>query len=194
MAMMPVWWKSLLAGLAATTLVAFAGSRPSLAQDSAEVDCASLENIKIANLAQYDFSTCATQSHQGRATEGPVASSHEMLIAVNRSTFVAVRYLEANRYTYFDIDSVADFVPDVLDMPMRNWGDESKYGRFTVAPVEVKITDDSPYLECFAYMSRWGPVALAPGYRYGLGGLYCAVDTLTPTERELEEFLDGVEF
>jgi len=191
---MTVWWRIRLACLAATMLAAFAAARPALAQDSAEVDCASLDNIKIANLAQYDFNTCAQQSHQGRATEGPVASNHEMLIAVNRSTFVAVRYLEANRYTYFDIDDVADFVPNIFDMPMRNWGGELHYGRFTVAPVEVKIADDSPYLNCFAYMSRWGPVALAPGYRFGLGGLYCAVDTLTPTEREFQEFLDGMEF
>lgn len=189
-----VWWKPVLESLAAAMFVALGASGLARAEEFPEVDCASLENIKIAGLAQYDFTSCAAEDHHGRATEGPVSSSHEMLIAVNRATFVALRYLEANRYTYFDIDSVADFVPNVLEMPMRNWGDQRQHGRFIVAPVEVKISDDSPYLSCFGYVSRWGAVALAPGYKFGLGGLYCALDTLTPTDREFEEFLDGVEF
>jgi len=189
-----VWWGPVSASLAVAMLVALGASSLARAEEFPEVDCASLVNIRIADLGQYDFTSCAAEDHQGRATEGPVSSSHEMLIAVNRATFVAMRYLQANRYTYFDIDGVADFVPNVLDMPMRNWGGQREHGRFIVAPVEAKISDDSPYLSCFGYVSRWGPVARAPGYKYGLGGLYCALDTLTPTDREFEEFLDGVAF
>jgi hypothetical protein len=162
--------------------------------ETEDVDCGMLENLAIANLDQYDFASCAMGGNHDRASDGYVASTYEVMIAANRATFVALRYEAAGRYTFFHTGRVADFIPGMLDMPMRNWGSERKHERFALAPVEIKISDDSPYLSCYGYVRRWGVVGLAPGHKFILAGVYCAMDTLEPTDGEIEEFLDGVAF
>ena len=115
----------------AAALVAAAVVAPSAAlAETEDVDCASLEHLRIANLDQYDFTTCTKGDHHNRARDGYVASELEVLVAQSRATFVVLRYEEAGRYTYFPAGSVADVVSDMFGRPMRNWGEERKHGRF----------------------------------------------------------------
>lgn len=183
--------RHVLCRAAAIATLSFAATGAAVAEPG-DVDCASLDRLGIADLDQYDFTSCVSGDDQSRAIDGYVTSEYEVLVAGNRATFVILRYEEAGRYTYFRTGTVASSITGLLDMPMRNWGDERKHGSFALAPVEIKISDESPYLSCYGYVRRWGVVGLAPGHRFILLGIYCAMDTLTPTDGEIEEFLDGV--
>ncbi len=183
---------------AAIAMLACLAGAPAGAEDDGEIDCASLKTVTIQNLAQYDYTYCAAHRSTGRSSgsyDGNVSSSDEAMVAITRATFVAMRVITAGRTTFFPIDDNRDFVANMLpDTPMRNWGAERRYGRFIVTPVEAQVTDDSPFLNCFAFLSKGAPAGLAPGYKSGLGGIYCAVDQLTPTDGEIETFLDDIHY
>ena len=93
------------------------------------------------------------------------------------------------------LDSLRDHIESAFSaFAPRNWGEERTHDRFILADVEAKISDESPYLDCVAFLVRMRPVGLAPGYKEALGGFYCAMDTLEPTEEEVTSFLEGLEF
>ena len=179
-------------------LLACLAAAPATAEEDDEIDCARLKTVTVQNLDRYDYTFCAAHENAGRASGaygGNVSSSDEVMVAINRATFIAMRTLTAGRYTFFAIDDYREFIGSILpSIPTRNWGDERREGRFVLIPVEAKVADDSPYLSCFAFVVKGAPDALGPGYKAALGGLYCAADELVPTDDEVAEFLADVHY
>lgn len=185
--------------LAGAILLALSLAWPGAARaDVVEVECENLESIAITGDEQYDEMVCQAGKFTGLAQgdfRGPVGGSIEMIVAFNRATIAIVRFDASNRRSFMELPSVREHIDGILPtLEPRNWGEERRYARFTLANVEARIADGAPYLECVGFLSRMRPALGAPGYREALGGIYCAVDTLTPTENEVASFLDGLKF
>jgi hypothetical protein len=163
-----------------------------------DVACSELEQLSLGGGETYDETMCMAGNLGGLASgesRRPVGVHLEVIIAYNRATFAIVRLDSSNNRTYMALDSVQDHVEGVFSgFEPRNWGGERPHGRFVLADVEAKIAEDSPYLDCVAFLVRMRPVGLAPGYKEALAGLYCAIDTLEPTEEEVTAFLEGLKF
>lgn len=165
-----------------------------------QVDCTSLQGIAISDPEGYDVVYCYSVSRSGLSSSTgerrmPVGGTTEMIVALNRATFVMVRYEGTNNRTYLRLDDAREALEGTLGVfEPRNWGPETRYERFSLIDMEAKISDESPYLSCVGFLARLRPVANGPGYREAVGGLYCAADTLTPTAAEVRAFLDGLEF
>lgn len=97
----------------AAMIAAMAMAAPGAAMTE-DVECGSLKHLRIADLDQYDFTSCARDTHRSRVTDGYAESKLEILVAQSRATFVVLRYEEAGRYTYFPVRSVADTVSEML--------------------------------------------------------------------------------
>ena len=185
--------------LAGAILLVLGVAWPGAAQaDVVEVECGSLESIAITGDEQYDEMICQAGQFTGLAQgdyRGPVGGRLEVIIALNRATIAIVRFDASNRRSFMELPSVQEHIDGILPtLEPRNWGEERRYERFTLANVEARIADGSPYLECVGFLSRLRPAIGAPGYREALGGIYCAADTLAPTEAEVASFLDGLKF
>jgi len=163
-----------------------------------DVACSELETLALGGGETYDETLCMAGNLGGLASgesRRPVGVYLEVVIAYNRATFAIVRLDSSNNRTYMELESVQDHVEGVFSgFEPRNWGEERTHDRFILADVEAKISEDSPFLDCVAFLVRMRPVGLAPGYKEALGGLYCAMDTLEPTEEEVTSFLDGLKF
>lgn len=191
---MKLWvWRA-----ATLALLLMAGALREARAEAEEVDCATLERISLADPGGYDVTLCWAGAMSGRATGaygGNVGSAVEVILALNRATFVLVRFDAADSRTFMQLPSVRAHLEGILaEMEPRSWGEERRHGRFALAPMEAKVTADSPHLNCIGFLSRLRPDGQAPGYREALGGLYCAMDRLVPTESEIAAFLDGLEF
>jgi hypothetical protein len=163
-----------------------------------DIACSELEKLSLGGGETYDETMCMAGNLGGLASgesRRPVGVYLELIIAYNRATFAIVRLDSSNNRTYMELDSVQDHVEGIFSgFEPRNWGEERSHDRFVLADVEARIAEDSPYLDCVAFLVRMRPVGLAPGYKEALGGLYCAMDTLQPTEEEVTAFLDGLKF
>lgn len=163
-----------------------------------EVACDSLKGIAISGGEQYDEMICQAGKFTGLAQgdyRGPVGGRIEVIIAVNRATIAIVRFDASNQRSFMQLPSVREHIDGILPtLEPRNWSEERRYERFALANVEARIADGAPYLECVGFLSRMRPAIGAPGYREALGGIYCAADTLAPTEAEVASFLDGLKF
>ena len=163
-----------------------------------DVDCGSLEHIRIAAPESYDETYCMAGSLSGLVTGesvGVAGGPLELIVAVNRATFVVVRFDGSNHHTFMRLPSVQQHVESAIPVyDPRDWGEERRHERFAIADFRAKVTEGSPHLSCVGFLARLRPAANAPGYREAVSGAYCAMDTLTPTEAEVAAFLDGIEF
>lgn len=180
-------------------LTAMIAGGPSEAAEN-EVDCSSLQGIAIGNPEGYDAVYCYSVGRSGLSSSSserrmPVGGTTEMIVALNRATFAVVRHDGTNNRTYLRLHDVREALEGSLDaFEPRNWGRETRHDRFSLIELQAKITEGSPYLSCVGFLARLRPVAGGPGYREAIGGLYCAMDTLSPTEAEVRAFLDGLAF
>ncbi len=163
-----------------------------------DVACDSLEHLALGGTESYDEKICMAGNNGGLSSgesRRPVGVAVEVIIAYNRATFAIARFDSTNYRTYMELPSVREHVEGAfVGFEPRNWGEERRYERFTLADVEARISEDSPYLACVGFLARLRPAGLAPGYREALGGFYCALDTLTPTSEEVAAFRDSLEF
>lgn len=175
-----------------------AGPAAGARADVEDVACDSLENLALGGSESYDEKICMAGDLGGLSSgesRRPVGVNVEVIVAYNRATFAIVRFDSTNYRTYMELPSVREHVEGAfVGFEPRNWGEERRYERFTLADVEAKISEDSPHLACVGFLARLRPAGLAPGYREALGGFYCAMDTLTPTSEEVTAFLDSLEF
>lgn len=181
--------------LAALLLV---GGRPEARAESGEVDCGTLKEIAIGNPESYDSIVCIADQFHGRsagAYDGNVSGRVEVIVAYNRASFGLIQFVSTDRRSFIQAQPLREYIDGSMSsLGPRNWGAERRHARFAVADVQAKVTDDSPYLDCVAFVSWMRPAGGGPGYKEAVSGLYCAMDLLKPTEAEVAEFLDGLEF
>lgn len=192
--MMRVMW-----GAAALAAALCAAGIPSAARAEVEdVDCASLAKIAIGHPDSYDTVYCMAGQMHGRSSgpyDGNVGGSLEVIIAVSRATFAMVRFDGTDQRSFLQASSLREHIGAIMNtMQPRNWGEERRHDRFLLSDVQAQVMDDSPFLDCVAFLNWMRPVGGGPGYREAVSGLYCAMDRLKPTEAEVAEFLDGLEF
>jgi len=192
--MRAMWGAALLAAV-----LSVSGPSSEARAEVADVDCAGLKRIAIGDAGSYDRLWCQAGNQSGRSAGGDgnglTGGYLESIVAYSRASFAVIRLFETDKRTYIPARNVQDHIGATLSsVEPRFRSEERRHGRFALADLDARVMDDAPFLHCVAFVSWMRPVGSSPGYREVVSGLYCAMDRLTPTEAEVAEFLDGLEF
>jgi hypothetical protein len=168
---------SLAVATLAAAFVVGSGTAPVLGEDLDDVECSSLEHIKVAGTAA--LASCRSGAHRGRDTGGsgrPTTSTIEVaqgLDLTNRALFVLVR-AESSHFSAFEITSLREFA-DSLFADVRNWEDTGREGSFETAALEGKLGDQPEYSSCAVFLHQFGGSLGAGGYDSFFGGFLCGI-------------------